>query len=578
MYVMVELHEDEKEKRLKRFHKQESEHLAQHAAEQLEEAGYVDLTQTSVNTDALRLIDENVARKAELAAFGKVGDDVRIAAKNPKSSDVQSVVSNLKRRGFSPKLFVTSQPSLERAWKYYADISLTEKSTKGEVEIVGKHVKQFLDKNSTRKEAISFVKESMMESSENSDTSDLVEVLIAAAVAIDASDIHVEIDETGAYIRMRIDGVLHKISEIPKTPYERIVSRLKLLSGMKLNITDKAQDGRFSIRMKDTEVEIRSSVVPGNYGESVVMRVLNQETINVDIESLGMQPRFLRLMREEINRPNGLILNTGPTGSGKTTTLYSFLKEINSPQLKTVTIENPIEYHLKGVVQTQVDPDEGYDFFDGLKAAVRQDPDIMMVGEIRDKNTAETALHSGLTGHLVLSTLHTNDAAGTFPRLAELGVKNNLIDSAMNVAMAQRLVRTLCDNCKQEIPIEGKDKETIDALTQHIPRPDDYRKELNQDVMYKPTGCEQCANTGYKGRTGVFEAIIVDGKVGDMVRKNPGDRGIWAYAQKEQEMLSMAQDGVIKILRGKTSLDELQRVVDIKKTITNSQKIDEYLS
>lgn len=575
---MVELHEDEKEKRLKQFHDQESVDLAQHAAERLKDSDYVDLTKTSINTDALRLIDETVARNANVAAFGRVGDDLRIAAKNPQTYAVKSIITNLEKRGFSVNVFVTSKPSLERAWKYYADISLTEKSTEGEMEIASKEVEGFLDKAPNREKAIEFVKKAMEDSASGGDTSHLVEVLVAAAVVIGASDIHVEIDDSGAYIRMRVDGVLHEISQIPETPYERIISRLKLLSGMKLNITDKAQDGRFSIRMQDSEIEIRSSVVPGNYGESVVMRVLDQESINVKLESLGMQPRFLRLMRKEINRPNGLILNTGPTGSGKTTTLYSFLKEINNPQVKTITIENPIEYHLEGVVQTQVDPEEGYDFFDGLKAAMRQDPDIMMVGEIRDNNTAETALHSGLTGHRVLSTLHTNDAAGTFPRLAELGVKNNLIDSAMNVAMAQRLVRTLCENCKQKVEITGEAKKKIEGLTNNIPRPDDYRDALGCDFMYEANGCEQCAGSGYKGRIGVFEAIIVDGAVGDMVRKNPADRAIWAHAQKNQGMLSMAQDGVIKVLRGQTTLKELRRVIDIDKTIDNAKKLDDYLN
>jgi type IV pilus assembly protein PilB len=573
--MMVQLDESEKEKRLQQFRDHESEHLAQSAARRMD-AEYVDLTKTSVNTDALRLIDESIARNGNVAAFGKVGSDIRLAAKNPQTEAVESVTDNLRSRGFSPTVYITSEPSLKRAWKYYDDISLTEKSAEGEVEIASKKVDEFLDKAPNREQAVSFVQEALQEAT-GGDTSHLVEVLVAAAVAIDASDIHIEIDESGAYVRMRIDGVLHDISDLPETPYERIVSRLKLLSGMKLNITDSAQDGRFSIRMQDTDIEIRSSVVPGNYGESVVMRVLNQESINVDLESLGMQTRFLKLMRKEINRPNGLILNTGPTGSGKTTTLYSFLKEINNSQVKTVTIENPVEYHLEGVVQTQVDPEEGYDFFDGLKAAMRQDPDIMMVGEIRDKNTAETALHSGLTGHRVLSTLHTNDAAGTFPRLAELDVKNNLIDSAMNTAMAQRLVRTLCDNCKQEAKLKGEDKNTIQAITENMPRPDDYRTEINRETVYEPTGCKQCAHTGYKGRTGVFEAIIVDGAVGDMVRKNPADRGIWAHAQKNQGMLSMAQDGVIKVLRGQTNLAEVARVIDITKAVNRSKNLDQYL-
>jgi len=573
---MVELHETEKEKRLDSFHDQESEYLAKHAADRME-AEYVDLANMSVNTEALRLIDEKIARNAEIAAFSKVGDDLRLAARNPQTDQVASVVENLRSQGFNPTVFITSQPSLEKAWKYYQDISLTEKQTAGEVEIASQRVKEFLSENQTRKEAVSFVKESLT-GSEGGETSHLVEMLIAVAVAVGASDIHIEINETGSYLRMRIDGVLHDMSKIPETIYKRILSRLKLLSGMKLNITDKAQDGRFSMRMENSDIEIRSSVVPGNYGESVVMRVLNQESINVNLEDLGMQQRFLKVIRKEINRPNGLILNTGPTGSGKTTTLYSFLKEINNDQNKTITIENPIEYHLEGVVQTQVDPEEGYDFFDGLKAAMRQDPDIMMVGEIRDKNTAETALHSGLTGHRVLSTLHTNDAAGTFPRLAELGVKKNLIDSAMNTAMAQRLVRTLCENCKKEVRLDGEDKEKIQALTKHIPRPDDYHEELNRETVCKPQGCDECAGSGYKGRIGVFEAIIVDAAVGDMIRENPADRSIWAYAQTEQDMLSMAQDGVIKVLRGQTNLAELARVIDIEKSIRNADRLQEYIN
>ncbi|PSO45388.1 MAG: hypothetical protein BRC25_02455, partial [Parcubacteria group bacterium SW_6_46_9] len=276
---MVQLDESEKEKRLRRFHDQESEHLAKHAAERME-AEFIDLTSVSINTEALRLIDESVARDVEIAAFSKVGDDLRLAARNPETNEVHSVVKSLKSRGFEPTVFITSKPGLERAWKYYEDISLTEKQTAGEVEIASKRVKNFLSENPTRDDAISFVKESLHDP-EGGETSRLVEVLIAAAVAIDASDIHIEIDETGSFLRMRIDGVLHDISKIPETVYEKILSRLKLLSGMKLNITDKAQDGRFSIRMKGSAIEIRSSVVPGNYGESVVMRVLNQASINV---------------------------------------------------------------------------------------------------------------------------------------------------------------------------------------------------------------------------------------------------------------------------------------------------------
>jgi len=395
----------------------------------------------------------------------------------------------------------------------------------------------------------------------------VLEALTAAAIVLKASDIHVEVGEKEVVLRLRIDGVLQPITSVPDKSYKLILSRIKLLSGMKLNITKEAQDGRFSIRVDGNDTEVRSSIAPSAYGESIVMRILSKSTLDVGLENLGMQPDFLKLMRREINRPKGLILNTGPTGSGKTTTLYSFLKEISKPGVKTITIESPVEYHLDGIVQTQVEPDEGYDFYDGLKAAMRQDPDIMMVGEIRDENTAKTALHAGLTGHRVLSTLHTNDAAGTFPRLVELGVNKNLIDSALNVAMAQRLLRKLCDECKQKVALAGAERDIIKTLTESIINPEKYADVLAVDHMYQASGCEHCNQTGYRGRIGVFEAIIVDSVVGDLVRENPSSREIWAHAQKNQDMLSMAQDGVLKILSGITDVAELQRVIDVEKTV-----------
>jgi type II secretory ATPase GspE/PulE/Tfp pilus assembly ATPase PilB-like protein len=338
---------------------------------------------------------------------------------------------------------------------------------------------------------------------------------------------------------------------------------------MKLNIKEEAQDGRFSIRVKGNDTEVRSSVVPSAYGEAIVMRVLNKSALDVTMENLGMQPNFLRLIRHEINRPKGLILNTGPTGSGKTTTLYSFLKEINKPGVKTITIENPVEYHLDGIVQTQVDPDDGYTFHDGLKAAMRQDPDIIMVGEIRDNDTAQTAVQASLTGHRVLSTLHTNDAAGTFPRLVELGIKENLLGQAVNVVMAQRLLRTLCDKCKEKVAIAEADKELIEAIVKDIPNPDEYKDTLSKDYVYHATGCDECNDSGYRGRIGVFEAIIVDDAVSQLVQKNPSDRKIRAHASEKQHLLTMAQDGILKILSGKTDVAELKRVIDIDDSIQN---------
>lgn len=558
---MVFLNESGQQKKLAKFRKKEEEHLARQAASR-SNYSYIDLSSVSINTDALQMISEEAARSEEIVAFGKVNKELRIAVRDPDTDGVETVINKLKEAGWEPEVYITSPTSLEKAYSYYSDISSTEKSESGTVSIANDAISEFLSGNPSRKEAVDLIKNAL-QSGKN--TSRVIEVLVAGGIAVKASDIHIETGEDGTSLRMRIDGVLQDIAEVPEKAYQLILSRIKLLSGMKLNITEEAQDGRFSIRVNGNDTEVRSSVVPSAYGESIVMRILSKATLDLNLEQLGMQPHFLELMRHEITRPKGLILNTGPTGSGKTTTLYSFLKEVNKPGVKTITIENPIEYHLDNIVQTQVEPEEGYDFYDGLKAAMRQDPDIMMVGEIRDSNTAKTALHAGLTGHRVLSTLHTNDAAGTFPRLVELEVDKNLIESALNVAMAQRLIRKLCDNCKEQVEISGEAEKIIKTLTDSIPQPDNYAEILDTDHIYKSSGCDECNGTGYQGRIGVFEAIIVDEVVGEIIRENPSSHKIWEHAQKEQGMLSMAQDGILKVLAGISDIEELRRVIDLEK-------------
>jgi type II secretory ATPase GspE/PulE/Tfp pilus assembly ATPase PilB-like protein len=308
------------------------------------------------------------------------------------------------------------------------------------------------------------------------------------------------------------------------------------------------------------DIEVRVSILPGPYGESVVMRLLNPKSINVPLEELGIPKKLLSVLQEEINRPDGMILTTGPTGSGKTTTLYAFLKKIYNPEVKIITIEDPIEYHLQGIVQSQVN-DKGYNFAEGLRAAVRQDPDIIMVGEIRDNETASMAIDSALTGHLVFSTLHTNDAAGTFPRLIDLGVNPKVLTSAIRIAMAQRLVRKLCVFCKKEITLDGSIKKDIEDTLSSIE--DKSEIPQNVDKMWVSVGCEKCHNTGYKGRIGIYEAIRTNGVIETAIENNPSEREIW-NAAKGQGILTMKQDGVLKVLSGTTSFEELQRVISIK--------------
>ena len=341
-----------------------------------------------------------------------------------------------------------------------------------------------------------------------------------------------------------------------------LLSRLKLLSGLKLNVKDEAQDGRFSIKIKGSEIEIRTSILPGAYAESIVMRILNPKSIAVGLDELGIEKRTLDILVQQIQRPNGMLLITGPTGSGKTTTLYAFLKKIYSPDIKILTIEDPIEYHLTGIVQTQVEDDKGYTFLAGLRAAMRQDPDVIMVGEIRDDETAGTAIQAALTGHLVFSTLHTNSAAGAFPRLIDLKVNPKTIPSALNVSMAQRLLRKLCLYCKKEKVPDEKEKNTIQKILESI-NDKTYLDGIQTEKIWQAVGCDKCNDTGYKGRIAIVEAILSTKEMEKVIEANSSDREI-KEAARSQNILDMKQDGVLKILRGVSTLEELGSVIDLE--------------
>jgi type II secretory ATPase GspE/PulE/Tfp pilus assembly ATPase PilB-like protein len=387
-------------------------------------------------------------------------------------------------------------------------------------------------------------------------------VILAGAIGIRASDIHVEPAEDMIHIRYRIDGVLHEVGTLPHTIYRLFSSRLKLMSGLKLNVAAESQDGRFSIKISDLEIEIRVSVIPGAYGEGVVMRLLNPQTLEVTLEDLGMSPRLLATVEREIKKPHGMILNTGPTGSGKTTTLYSFLKRIYSPEIKMMTIEDPIEFHMKGVSQTQVEVDKGYTFLEGLRSAMRQDPDVIMIGEIRDGETAKVAINAALTGHMVFSTLHTNTAAGAIPRLIDIGVTPKIIGSSLTVALAQRLARKLCIVCKKEDVPNEREKKIIDEVAILIKQK--VGAETQVEKVWRAVGCATCNNTGYKGRVGVFEAVLMTAEIEALLDTIPSEREIREVAVK-QGILTMREDGVEKILAGITSFDEVERVVDLEK-------------
>lgn len=518
---------------------------------------YVNLQGVSINPAALILISEETAREAGLVAFEKQNKLISIAIQNPNQPTTQKIIDELQGK-WKLSIYMCSKASLEHAWKRYADQRATAAVKKGVLDIDPKEIDRLAKTVRTPEEIEARLTEiNTLNPARRVSTT--LEVLFGGALSLRASDIHIEPEAATVRVRYRLDGVLHNVVQLDIGVYERLISRIKLLAGLILNVKDRAQDGRFTFDSGEKEIEVRTSIIPGSAGESAVMRLLDPSVASFNLDLLGLNPIMSRVMAEELKRPNGMILTTGPTGSGKTTALYAFLRAVHNPEVKIITIEDPVEYKVEGIVQTQVEED--YTFESGLRSVLRQDPDIIMVGEIRDREVAETAVHAAETGHLVFSTLHTNSAAGAFPRLIDLGVDSRLIGSSANIILGQRLVRRVCENCKKGRAATPEEKAIITRVLAGHPNPPPLGESI---TIFEGGGCEQCAGTGYKGRQGIFEAIKVDTAVEDAVIRDPREHVI-LEAAKPQGIPTMAEDGMEKVLAGITSLAELERVVDLNR-------------
>lgn len=572
----IHFDEDKQNQRIKTLLSDEEEKSIQLLSEKYS-LSYIDLTRVPINTDGLRLIVEPEARQNKLAVFDIVGKRISIAIHSPQNQDTIASIRTLQAKGYETIIYMASMHSIEKAWDRYKDLSFAFETEAGSLDISNEEIETLIDK-AKKLPDISILINEALTIKKSHKVSRLMAIIMAGGLATKSSDIHIEPEAEYARLRYRLDGVLVEVVKFDMETFRLMLSRLKLLSGLKLNLKESAQDGRFTVKIYMNDIEIRTSTVPGSYGEAVVMRILNPKSISVPIEDLGFPPRLFKILMAEIARPNGLILTTGPTGSGKTTTLYSFLRKSQSPEMKIITIEDPIEYHLEGVVQTQVEEKKGYTFESGLRAALRQDPDIIMVGEIRDGETASTAIQAALTGHLVFSTLHTNNAAGTFTRLVDLGVDPKVLTSSIRVAMAQRLIRTLCKECKKKVPISKERQPYIDELFASMV---EYEEMADFPTIptevYEAVGCDLCNKTGYKGRIGVYEAILADKNIENIVRENPSEREI-KQAALPQKILNMKQDGLIKILKGVTSFEELERVVDMAEELLTLKNTNETTS
>jgi len=562
---MSDFDDEKQNKKLDEMHKQEEEELVQILAGSKYNLPYINLANLGIDNEALRAITEKDSREMNVGCFKLSGKNIYIALRSPSDELINKLKEEMERKSLVPVFYMASSASLNKVWLRYQEISMAENSKVGGIDISGDILKETIARVQKIQDIESLVKEALT-GNELHKISRILEIILAGAISVKASDVHIEAEKDNAKLRLRLDGVLQDIVFFDTKIYHLINSRIKLLSGMKLT-SQAAQDGRFSIMEDNEELSIRTSLIPGAYGESIVMRILDPKSIQVNLAEIGIEPFLYSIIETEISKPNGLILITGPTGSGKTTTLYAFLRKIYSEEIKMITIEDPIEYHLAGVTQTQTNDEKGYTFLEGLRSALRQDPDVVMVGEIRDDETAKIAVEAALTGHMVFSTLHTNNAAGVIPRLIDLSVNPKILVSALSLSIAQRLVRKLCPYCKKETAPNEEEASVMKLVMNTIK--DEGKSLSNYNInpeaplkMFTPVGCEKCNMLGYKGRIGIFEAIKTDEAIEKIIPENPSEREIKKVAAK-QGILSMRQDGIVKIINGITSIEEVRSVVDL---------------
>ncbi|MDO8443748.1 MAG: ATPase, T2SS/T4P/T4SS family [Candidatus Azambacteria bacterium] len=550
---MVFKGEEKQEELLANVHREEEEGRAKLLAGKTN-FPYLDLSFIPIEVDALKLIPKEKAIKAGAVAINEEYKILHLGVLSPNDKETQLLISDFQKSGYEVKIFIISESSLKKALAHYSSLE-TVKEITGQVEISTDALVE-LQKKITGIETLQKVLEGLFEAR----ASQIVEAVLAGALILKASDIHFEPEKNNVRIRFRLDGILENIVEIPSATYLLALNRIKLLSGLKLNIREKAQDGRFGITNGGEAIEIRTSALPGAYGENIVMRILDPRVVKINLQDLGIREDDLTIINRELQKPTGMILSTGPTGSGKTTTLYAFIKKILTPDIKIITIEDPIEYRIAGISQTQVEPEKGYTFDNGLKSIVRQDPDVILVGEIRDYETAEISMHAALTGHLVFSTLHTNDAIGAVPRLIDLGVKPPIIAPAINLVIAQRLLRRVCPKCAKKRPLTKEELQDFKKIIANLPARAELKNKLDEkSQILEPQGCQDC-HSGYSGRVAVLELFEITDEIEKMILKSPAEAELKEVALKSG-MVTMAQDAVIKILDGVTTIEEAERVL-----------------
>ncbi len=518
---------------------------------------FISLAGKIISLDALKEISEEAAAFYQFIPIEKNGNILHVGMVNPDDiRSTQALNFIAKRHGWEPQISLITFSDLKNTLAQY-------RTLKKEVGTALRELQSELTQKAqgvSKPKAADVAERVMAEAP----ITKIVAVILRHAQEGKASDIHIEPSENEVRVRFRVDGILYTSLILPKNIHSSVASRIKILSNLKIDEMRVPQDGRFHSIIDGKKIDFRVSTFPTSFGEKVVMRLLDPSVGLLNFEQLGLSGHNLKILQSALGKPFGMILITGPTGSGKTTTLYAILHVLNEPGVNIVSLEDPIEYNISGISQSQTKPDIGYTFASGLRSILRQDPDVIMVGEIRDEETADLATHAALTGHIVLSTLHTNDAIGVIPRLVDMGVSGFLLPSSLNVAIAQRLVRRLCVECKKEIAPPQKVKEMIEKEISLIP--EETRKEYSAILakgikIWQAPGCKFCANKGTKGRIAIFEAIYMTPQLEKIIIEGPTESKIIEESRR-QGMINMRQDGFLKVLEGLISMEEVLEAVE----------------
>lgn len=504
--------------------------------------------------DVLELIPEEASVNYKMTAISKGENFVQIGMVYPENISAQNALRFLaNQQKFNYQIYLISLSTFANLLKQRKSMGIEARKALEELDRDKGEILEALSKKSTPEEI-----------SEDAPVIKMVQVLLRHAIEGNASDIHIEPGREKLVIRFRQNGILHPSLLLPLKVHPSVTARIKILAGLKIDENRIPQDGRFSVKINGMDIDFRVATFPTLYGEKVELRVLDPSTGSKSFEDLGLKGRNLSVVKEAIKRPNGMILFTGPTGSGKTTTQYAILRILNQDSVNIVTVEDPIEYSIEGINQSQVKPEIGYTFAHGLRQILRQDPNVIMVGEIRDEETASLAINAALTGHIVLSTLHTNSSVGVVARLIDMGVKPFLIPSTLRAVISQRLVRTLCPSCKIKTKPNEKIKSYILERVKSLPASARGEAKITEPFyIYEPKGCEICGMTGYGGRTALYEVLSMTDELAELVLKNPLESQMMKTAQK-QGMITMEQAGIIKILDGITTIEEVERVTEEK--------------